>query len=423
MLNKKVSFLLVAILATGVCYAQQKDVSKISADTAIKQKDTPKINADSAAQSKGLSTIITADSLAGGAWKDIFTSFFNLAVKDLTGPQKAVTLNTNPYAIMLKHNDSLAKYKYYKKYSYLRRLNISAGAGLDSSYRFNGLSLGLSYALVNNRDYTINKRFLVDALKEPGTVELFKLNRVLNAARSVVAPAQRDSFRVEYEKFINDSSFTLSKMDTNFKKILLKAAKSFPALKKLLSDPNFSLYKYKNLAYDSLKTIYANKALWTLGASDTSYSDGYLLKNVQIVSEYLKGFLNPLNTYNLQLDLKATLNFLDDTLRTGRNIGRQVFIFEPGVNLTLTGKNSKQSWLEFKLSGSHSNIWKGLYNKETQIVNTINGTLRIMVFNNIWIPITIKYDPKSGNVFGFLNVSANFTSLGNLLKPSKQKGS
>ena len=69
--------------------------------------------------------------------------------------------------------------------------------------------------------------------------------------------------------------------------------------------------------------------------------------------------------------------------------------------------------MEFKLSGSYSNVWKGLYNKETQVVNTINGTLRVMVLDNIWIPITIKYDPKSGNVLGFLNVSLNFSGLGN----------
>jgi len=72
-----------------------------------------------------------------------------------------------------------------------------------------------------------------------------------------------------------------------------------------------------------------------------------------------------------------------------------------------------------EISGSYNNVWKGLYAKETQIVNTINGTLRILVTNNIWIPIQISYNPKTGNVFGLLNITTNFTGLGSLVSGKK----
>src|SRR5690349_6908044 len=68
-------------------------------------------------QDAGTTRILTADSLAGGAYKDIFTSFLQLAFDNLTGPNKSLQFNSNPYAIMLKHNDSLASYHYYKKYT------------------------------------------------------------------------------------------------------------------------------------------------------------------------------------------------------------------------------------------------------------------------------------------------------------------
>ena len=69
------------------------------------------------------------------------------------------------------------------------------------------------------------------------------------------------------------------------------------------------------------------------------------------------------------------------------------------------------------MSGSYINIRKrNLYLSEKHETNTLNGTLSIRVFNEVWIPIEIKYDTKDHNVFGFLNVVTNFKALGNLLK-------
>jgi hypothetical protein len=63
------------------------------------------------------------------------------------------------------------------------------------------------------------------------------------------------------------------------------------------------------------------------------------------------------------------------------------------------------------LSGSYARTVRGIYAGEKQDSLSINATLRIRVFSDIWIPLDIKYDPDSGNVFGFLNVRANFTAL------------
>src|ERR1700760_353110 len=97
------------------------------------------------AQDAATSKILTADSLASGAYKDIFTSFLQLAFKDLTTNNKSVEFNSNPYAILLKHNDTLAQYTYYKKYTALRNLNFGIGARLDSAFHFNGMSMGVTY--------------------------------------------------------------------------------------------------------------------------------------------------------------------------------------------------------------------------------------------------------------------------------------
>jgi len=42
--------------------------------------------------------------------------------------------------------------------------------------------------------------------------------------------------------------------------------------------------------------------------------------------------------------------------------------------------------------------------------------VRIRIFNDIWVPFEVKYDPRNGNLFGFINVRANFRALAGAAK-------
>ena len=69
-----------------------------------------------------------------------------------------------------------------------------------------------------------------------------------------------------------------------------------------------------------------------------------------------------------------------------------------------------------KFGGSYQHNFGSLYPLEERDQLTFNGTLRLRLIADIWVPLEFKYDPKSGNVFGFLNVKANFSTLGNIAK-------
>ena len=119
------------------------------------------------------------------------------------------------------------------------------------------------------------------------------------------------------------------------------------------------------------------------------------------------------SSVNLEVDIKGSLSFVDDTLQSGMNLNRQVFNFTPGVNLVVKGRKTNQPYLEFKLSGSYVNIWHGLlYKNENQITNTLNGQLNVRIYKDIWIPLQISYDTKTHNVFGFLNVTYELPGAG-----------
>ncbi len=77
---------------------------------------------------------------------------------------------------MAKMDTSLLVDTKYYNYRHLRDLNFSFAARLDSSYKFNGLSSGLKYALINRRDETVSRAFLISVADNYKTQELFTLN-------------------------------------------------------------------------------------------------------------------------------------------------------------------------------------------------------------------------------------------------------
>ena len=80
---------------------------------------------------------LTADSLASGNYKDVLTSFFQLAFDKLTGKNKELKFSSNPYAIMLRANPELAIDSAYIRHKVLRNLNFNFSLKLDTSYKFN----------------------------------------------------------------------------------------------------------------------------------------------------------------------------------------------------------------------------------------------------------------------------------------------
>ena len=479
--------------------------------------------------------VLTADSLSSGNYKDILTSFYQLAVDNLTGPNKEFRFTTNPYAILLKNNPELAIDTSYWKYRHWRKLNVSLDAKMDSSNHFNGIDLGITYALVDHRDIATNTAFTKAYLKGKNsdvqwdsvhilaagaianltvtdTAQEFMLNRQLDSLGTMPAFPYKNidsmlqvNILIEalhfgivnlltaknrlqtatnaYAALRKEDSATFKKIDSILRKddiptipaahlkdtlhLALEAAYYDPAdstkkfsdldlrLRTLIhtiaqnrgftavtdtlkKDSSFSIYKIKTTAFYKLKDSFQTRGLWTIGISDTSYSDGNLAKNLQFNTEWAtkihfdgggwpwKWFSKKDTTgknsspgnVDLEWDFKANVNFMADTTQPGNNLRRQSWYMEPGINLVIRNK-SKQSFLEFKTSGGITDVFNGRYKNEQALDVALIGTLRVHIINDIWLPLQIKYDPKTGNVFGFLNVTYNFTGLGSLTKTKK----
>jgi len=363
---------------------------------------------------------LTADSLSTGNYKDVFKSFFQLAFDKITSKDKSIQFTSNPFAVMTKMDTSLLIDNKYYKYRHIRDLNFAFAAKLDSSYKFNGFSSGIKYALVNDRDETISREFVKSAFE--ANDENNKLNNDVNAYLTTldIGDPHRQLYRQQANDFFS-GKINFSDVDPDFQEIIKTKAKDLNLVNFLIfleKDKNFNVGSAKKLAYDSLKTLFQKGWLWTVGVSDTTYKDQFAFSNVVLSTQVLKGISKPFKSVGVEIDFNGAINFLDDTLKIGRDLKRTVLLIEPGLNLSFKIKRTQYSWAEFKLSGGYTNVLSGRYLEEMKDNITLNATLRIRIINDIWIPFEIKYDPKSGNVFGFLNVRANFTGIGKLLKGS-----
>ena len=355
---------------------------------------------------------LTADSLASGNYKDVFKSFFQLSLERIISDNKEIQFTSNPFAVMAKMDPKILIDTSYVKYKNLRNLNFSFGVKLDADYKFNGFSSGIKYALINRRDETVSKAFVISAFNANN--EFNKLNDGIRQFISTLPTMEEKVKANEQFNKLFAGEMDFSQIDAEYQDKLKAVALDSGAVnftRLLQENESLNLRQTSFQTYDSLRKLFQNKLLWTVGVSDTTYNDQFLFSNIVISTEVLKGISNPEKPVSLEMDIRGALNFLDDSLKSGRDLQRSFLRFDPGINIVFKTRRTNYSWAEFRVSGSYIHGLKGLYADERKDSLTINGTLRIRVFNDIWIPLEIKYDPRSGNVFGFLNVRANFSAL------------
>lgn len=367
------------------------------------------------AQSTQVKKILTADSLASGNLKDLLTSFFQLSFNNLTNRSRELNFNSNPYAVILRTNPSAAIDTNYRKYRVLRKLNFGFGLKLDTAYRFNGFSSGIKYALINRRDSTTSRLLFRNLGTDSLSLEINALQDSLTdyiEATYENNPTLKLLYQRQTNLLLSDSTLLFKQLDTGFQKIVKKvtAEKGFPILYRMFSsNPKVNLRKESQVTFNDLKKELQQKLLWTISISDTTYKDQFLFSNLVFRTEILKGMGKSKPGANWEFSIPATLNIVDDTLRPGRDLKRAVFTFEPGLNLVIRDRGNEHSFFELKFSGEYRHNFHRLYPNEKRDKLYFNGTFRVKVFADIWVPLEFKYDPISGNILGFISAKLNFS--------------
>ncbi|MES2111691.1 MAG: hypothetical protein V4577_23235, partial [Bacteroidota bacterium] len=319
--------------------------------------------------------------------------------------------NSSLFAIKAKTDTSLWIDTNYNKNVFLRNMVVGIDVGLDSTNKFKSASLSLTYAIVNNRDKSIFD---------------FSTGRLLDHYLKIVNPLYKDALQTYHKEHPAEKDYTNAvnylfpdihhprpKLDSVPKRFI----EIIDSIKEESKYSEIKNFKALNML-DSLKDMYntisglmSQSSLWTVGGKVTT-SQSNTFSKVNFNSEYLKGITRNNTSMGLELDIKANLDIYDTTAMT-QKYNRNVLSGTAGINwIIYKSKKTQKSYVEFKPALAYNNVLHGGLPGETKSKFTGDGVLRFRVTDNLWIPFDIKYDPKAGKFFGFLNITSNFDWLG-----------
>ena len=413
---KNLSLLAIFVCCFTALYAEQQGAvlqqkaNATAADT-IKKKTAAKdssitksINADSSKN-----TIRTVANLKSGTSQDVLASFFKLAYQDLSDGHH-FQFTSSLFAIKAKTDTTLWVDVKYNKSIFLRNSTIGFNIGLDSTNKFKSATLSYKYAIINNRDRSIFD-FVSSGVSLDSSLKLTNhLYRRALEKYHKENPSKQDYSTAEDYIFYHGSRPKLSSVPTRFKNILdsIKNNPDFAAIKDL--KPLDLLDTLKN-KYEFLANLISKTSLWTAGI-EVSTSQSNKFSKLDFNTEYLKGITQSNTSMGLELDIKSNLDVYDTTVMT-QTYDRNLLSASAGINwIIYKDKKTQKSYVEFKPALAYSNVLSGLIPGETKSKFTGDGILRFRITDDLWLPFDIKYDPKAGKVFGFLNITCNFDGLG-----------
>lgn len=360
--------------------------------------------------------------------QDILTNLYRVSIDSILGKNHSFSFNSSFYGLdtiffgkkMNSHknknlNDASSEGSNLKKYLNWQRLlnqnslNISLKG--DSSNNLNKVSAGLTITLFNKRDLKYNK------LSEAMTLELKNIqeqtHKIHKEIKGSLSTDKYQDFDKDWNNANDKNDYSLLSDDT--KKIFEEAKDDKKKYKLTSSDIDhinmiLAGKDEAHIFFTQIGTLYSRKPLLTFSPTYT-----YDISNKQPTYSFDLDFLfsfNPkrINQTSWEGEIKTSYKFLNDTSIKKTNFDNKPFLFSIGINKVLLQDANKQSTMEFKFFGEYDYQFGARPTGVDAYKLTVNSTFRIKVYKSLWLPLTVKYDPKNGNVFGFISITANLGS-------------
>ncbi len=161
------------------------------------------------------------------------------------------------------------------------------------------------------------------------------------------------------------------------------------------------------ILYKEIAETYSRRMLWTI--SPAMEYDRENKQGVYNVSTKMTvGISNKLQRRPWEIEANASFKASKDTLKQVTNYDNKVGLINFGVNKVLLENKDNEPKMEFKFFTQLEHQFGKVTNLKKNIFS-LNSTLRINLFKTVWLPITVKYDPDNGNLFGFFSIAANLS--------------
>ena len=282
----------------------------------------------------------------------------------------------------------------YVKEKFSRNFQLDIGLNLDEDYKFDGFKYGFTYAIINKRDTTVVSL----AKQEPGKLYINMGSDLMNTLvqyRNKFGDEKHDSvfYKISNDFLPVNENIPLDSLPKDFVDLLPKNYKE-------LSN------QFTESFINELNKV-KRQPILTVNFSSHFQKDSKFLDSYNVGFIYLHGIKS--KRTSMEIDLRSKLTARDSIL-TQNIIKRNEFSSQLGLNIGLIEKN-ETSILEFKPSFEYRNVFKGAFEDEKESQFFANADLRVRITKNLWIPLVVKYDLESNNLFGFLNVNFNFDAM------------
>jgi len=343
----------------------------------------------------------SAEASKSGNYKDLLSSFFQLAAKNISGENKSLDFNTTLFALKVKANEKYNQDIYFVEETFSRNLQFNFKANFDDDYKYTGFTGGLTYAIINGRDKqlanftntTLDSEFQkliqnIDAVQAT-QIELIYLDGEISEKTKAEKMASLQAAR---NAIINKTQ--VDEKDVN-------GVEYYNSLKEKYDADINSIVALAEQYYKELE----GKTLLTLSVDGTANDDG---KFNQVSTEAV--LLQGIKDSNFEMDLRGKFSYTD-TLDI--NLPRTVFKATAGINAIIGKKQfgkTKQFKSFFEIKGylEYSAIFKNRLPDEEKENFLANADFRLRIADDLWLPLTLKYDIENANFLGFLNLTYNF---------------
>ncbi len=362
------------------------------------------------------------ESTKSGNFQDVIASFYQLAIKNISQDEKTLEFNTTLFSLFKNYDKDILKTRSRKGIDFYQNFQIGGKVNLNSQYNIEGYGASITYSPINDR----NKNFvdltgtyyhtLIDQFENlvnqsiknitPGLSaglagqQLVSLSNDLNQLGSAILSNDMSSAATMpyYTVFIADLDARVAAdgiKDLNGSRIAIGMKISDGAgIIARAATASAYIANEKKLYYASLE----NKPLLTLSADGGFNTDGKFGRG-NLGSVFLVG-----NSVG-ELDARAKFSYID-TLSTGlirTNINAKL-----GYNFKVLKHKDGASYFEIKAYAEYNKILRNALPDEDDETFLANAEIRIRLMEDLWLPITIKYDVENANVLGFLNITYNF---------------
>lgn len=355
-----------------------------------------------------------------GNFKDILSSFYQLAVSNLVGEDKSIEFNSTLFALKQKANPELKRDIDFLENTFSRNLEFNFKGNFDDDFKYNGFTGGITYAVVNKRDAKRAKFPILYPILEELTknIQTFRDTENLAIIRDASLTEAQKSKKVlslteAVEAILNNREVNAEKYpDASAYYTSMKAIKSDKELKSLTEDADDveKASAYLNAKTKELYEQLNGKLLMTLSVDGTSDKDGKFnqASGGLVALQGIKGS-------DFELDLRGKFIYADTMAISNPRTALKSSL---GVNAVISRRRDpkakglrdagSKSCFEIKAYVEYNAVYKNRLPDEKADTFFGSADLRLRIADDLWIPFTVKYDIENANVLGFLNLTYNF---------------